>query len=257
MRRTPLGATGIVYPAGIDPQRIPRHIAVIMDGNGRWASKRGLPRSAGHRAGVQAVRRVVEACTELGVEFLTLYAFSTENWRRPRSEVSALMSLIVESFNRYVDELHAQGVRVRAIGDLNGLPDASRRAIEDAVERTAGNSRLTLIFALNYGGRREIIAAAKAVAREAAAGRLDPDDLDETTFSRYLYTSDIPDPDLMIRPSGEMRLSNFLLWQSAYTEMWVTPTLWPDFGRDELHQAVRDYQARDRRFGGAPGGRRC
>ncbi len=242
---------------GIDPRRVPRHIAIIMDGNGRWAHRRGLPRTAGHRAGVEALRRVVEACGDLGVEYLTLYTFSTENWRRPRAEVAALMDLLVESLQRYLDDLHHKGVRGRAIGDLAGLPAAPRAAIEEAVARTAGNSRMTVIFALNYGGRREIVEAARAIAREAAAGTLRPDDLDDSIFASYLYTDGIPDPDLLIRPSGEQRLSNFLLWQTAYTELWVTPVLWPDFGREDLYQAVRDYQMRERRFGGAPGEHRC
>lgn len=234
----------------IDSGRVPRHIAIIMDGNGRWARRRGLPRSAGHRAGVQALRQVVRACGEVGVRYLTLYAFSTENWQRPGSEVTALMDLLVEALKDYLDELAASGVRIRTIGDLGALPSRAREAVSDAVERTAANDGLTLVLALNYGGRKEIVEAVRAVAREVEAGRLRADQVNEETFAAHLYTAGLPDPDLLIRPSGEMRLSNFLLWQAAYTEIWVTPVLWPDFGRRELLEAIRAYQQRERRFGG-------
>ncbi len=231
-------------------RKIPCHIAIIMDGNGRWARRRGLPRTAGHRAGLEALRRVVRACAELGVQYLTLYAFSTENWQRPRAEVGALMDLLVEAVDKYLDELAANGVRVRAIGDLEGLPPEARASVTRAVERTAGNAGLNLVLAINYGGRREIVRAVRAVARDVREGRVTPEEIDEERFARYLDTAGIPDPDLLIRPSGEMRLSNFLLWQSAYTEIWVTPVLWPDFGRRELLEAIGDYQRRERRFGG-------
>ncbi len=234
---------------GIDRARVPRHVAIIMDGNGRWARKRGLPRTAGHRAGVKALREVVAACADIGVEYLTLFAFSTENWQRPRPEVSALMDLLVESLRTYLEELQQQGVRVRAIGHVDGLPPRARQAVQEAIAATAGNRRLTLVFALNYGGRREIVDAARAIARRVEAGDLRPEDIDETVFGRFLYTADLPDPDLLIRPSGEMRVSNFLLWQLAYTELYVTPVLWPDFSRHELFEAIRDFQRRERRFG--------
>ncbi|MBX6377681.1 MAG: isoprenyl transferase [Clostridia bacterium] len=232
---------------------LPRHIAIIMDGNGRWAQRRGLSRTAGHRAGVEALREVVKGCAELGIEYLTLYAFSTENWRRPRSEVMALWDLLVESLDRRLDELDERGVRILVIGEAGRLPPRVRAAVARAVSRTADNTGLTLILALNYGGRREIVAAVRAIAREVRAGRLDPSDIDEATVERHLYTAGIPDPDLLIRPSGELRVSNFLLWQLAYTEFWVTPVLWPDFGRRELEEAIRAYQGRERRFGGLGG----
>ncbi len=250
MERTLTGPAAEDRDAVLDPARIPRHIAIIMDGNGRWARRRGLLRVAGHRAGVRALREVVEAAGELGVRYLTLYAFSTENWQRPRSEVAALMDLLVESIDKYIDELDAKGVRIRFIGDPAPLPAHTRDAVARASERTSGNGGMTLVIALNYGGRREIVEAVRAVAREVTSGRLRPDRIDEEVFARYLYTAGMPDPDLLIRPSGEMRLSNFLLWQSAYTEIVVTPVLWPDFGRRELVRAIAEFQRRERRFGG-------
>jgi len=228
---------------------LPRHVAVIMDGNGRWATQRGLPRIAGHSQGVIAVRNVVRAAGELGVEFLTLYAFSSENWNRPRHEVSTLMNLLERSIDRELPELMARGVRFRVIGRPNGVPAAVQRRIEHVVEVTAANSGLTLLMAFNYGGRDELIDACRALARQVEAGRLRPDDIDEVRMSRALYTEDVPDPDLLIRTSGEMRVSNFLLWQIAYTELWMTSTFWPDFGARELFLAVADFQQRDRRFG--------
>jgi undecaprenyl diphosphate synthase len=228
---------------------LPRHVAVIMDGNGRWATQRGLPRVAGHSEGVTSVRNVVRAAGELGIEFLTLYAFSSENWNRPRHEVSTLMSLLERSVDRELPELMARNVRFRVIGRPNGVPPAVKRRIEHVVEVTAGNTGLTLLMAFNYGGRDELIDACQALAREIEAGRLRPDEIDEVRVSRALYTGGVPDPDLLIRTSGEMRVSNFLLWQIAYTELWVTATLWPDFGARELYLAVADFQQRDRRFG--------
>ena len=216
---------------------VPRHVAVIMDGNGRWATSRGLPRVAGHGEGVKAVRGIVRTAGELGVQFLTLYAFSSENWKRPHQEVSTLMTLLERSVERELPELMARNVRFRVIGRSNGVPTAVRRRIEHVVLATAGNTGLTLLMAFNYGGRDELIDACRALAREVEAGRLRPQDIDEVRVSRALYTEGVPDPDLLIRTSGEMRVSNFLLWQIAYTELWVTPTLWPDFGAREIGRA--------------------
>ncbi|HEV8438444.1 MAG TPA: isoprenyl transferase [Methylomirabilota bacterium] len=228
---------------------LPRHVAVIMDGNGRWATQRGLPRVAGHTEGVTAVRNVVRAAGELGIEYLTLYAFSSENWNRPSHEVSTLMSLLERSVDRELPELMARNVRFRVIGRPNGVPAAVTRRIEHVVEVTAANTGLTLLMAFNYGGRDELIDACRRLAHEVETGRLRPHEIDEVRMSRALYTEGVPDPDLLIRTSGEMRVSNFLLWQIAYTELWMTPTLWPDFGARELHLAVADFQQRDRRFG--------
>lgn len=235
---------------GLDPGRLPQHIAIIMDGNRRWAEQRGLPVAEGHRAGAESLRDVVRFCGELGIPYLTVYAFSTENWKRPEDEVRALMDLLVEYLGREVDELDANGVCVRAIGRLEELPAATRLALAAAEDRTSHNSRLILTLALNYGGRAELVDAARRLATEAAAGRLDPRGIDEDTLSRYLYAGDIPDPDLLIRPAGEFRVSNFLLWQIAYTEFWVTPVLWPDFRRQHLAEGLLEYQRRERRFGG-------
>ena len=228
---------------------LPHHIAVIMDGNGRWATQRGLPRVAGHTEGVTAVRNVVRAAGELGVGFLTLYAFSSENWNRPRHEVSTLMSLLERSIDRELPELMARNVRFRVIGRPNGVPSAVKRRIDHVVLTTAANTGLTLVMAFNYGGRDELVDACRALARDVEAGHLRPDEIDEARVSRALYTEDVPDPDLLIRTSGEMRVSNFLLWQIAYTELWVTPTLWPDFGPVDLYRAIAEFQGRTRRFG--------
>jgi len=228
---------------------VPRHVAVIMDGNGRWATQRGLPRVAGHTEGVTSVRNVIRATGELGIEFLTLYAFSSENWNRPSHEVSTLMSLLERSIDGELPELMARNVRFRVIGRPNGVPPAVRRRIEHVVLATGANTGLTLLMAFNYGGRDELIDACRVLAREIEAGRLRPEEIDEVRMSRALYTEGVPDPDLLIRTGGEMRVSNFLLWQIAYTELWMTPTLWPDFGARELYLAVADFQQRDRRFG--------
>jgi undecaprenyl diphosphate synthase len=228
---------------------LPRHVAVIMDGNGRWALQRGLPRVAGHSEGVNSVRKVVRASGELGIEFLTLYAFSSENWNRPTHEVSTLMSLLERSIDRELPELMARQVRFRVIGRPNGVPPAVRRRIEHVVEATAANTGLTLLMAFNYGGRDELIDACRGLAREVQSGRLRPEEIDEVRMSRALYTEGVPDPDLLIRTSGEMRVSNFLLWQIAYTELWITSTLWPDFEARDLYLAVAHFQQRDRRFG--------
>ncbi|WP_217267391.1 isoprenyl transferase [Thermanaeromonas sp. C210] len=232
------------------PERLPRHVAIIMDGNGRWALRRGLPRAAGHRAGVEALREVVKACLEWGIQILTVYAFSTENWKRPRSEVEALMNLLVEYLEREVRELHEQGVQIRAIGRLHELPPEARQKLQQAMQTTAGNGRLVLNLALNYGGRAELVDACAALVKDVEAGKLRAEEVREDTLERYLYTAGLPDPDLLIRAAGEMRLSNFLLWQAAYTELWVTSTLWPDFRREDLLAALEDYARRERRFGG-------
>lgn len=230
-------------------ERIPRHIAIIMDGNGRWARIRNKPRTFGHEAGVTAAREVVRAAVEIGVKFVTLYTFSVENWRRPKSEVNALMSLLSRAARDELDDLVKNDVKLITIGRTSGLPIARRKILEHAVKRTRSNKGLMLILALNYGGRTEILDAVKAIASSVKAGMLSQHEIDEALFSDFLYTADIPDPDLLIRTSGEMRISNFLPWQTAYTELYIIDTLWPDFGRAELFQAVQDYQKRDRRFG--------
>jgi len=221
-----------------------------MDGNGRWAAARNLPRVAGHRAGAKAVRELIAAAVELDMDFLTIYSFSSENWSRPADEVSGIMRLFIEVLERELSNLEAMGVRVLVTGDLDALPADTAEAFRSTVERTADNTSLTLIVALNYGGRAEIAHAARIIASEVAAGELDPEAIGEETVASRLYLPDVPDPDLLVRTSGEMRVSNFLLWQIAYSEIWVTDTLWPDFDRYELLRAVADYQARDRRFGG-------
>ena len=233
-----------------EPAASPHHVAIIMDGNGRWAKKRGLPHVAGHSAGAKAVRECIAASIELGIGYLTIYSFSSENWTRPIDEVSGLMSLFVEVLERELTNLQRMHVRVQVIGMMDALPTKTREAFERVVANTAGNDGMTLVVALNYGGRVELVEAARALARDAAAGALDPDSIDEADFAARLYTADIPDPDLLIRTSGEMRVSNFLLWQIAYSELWVTATLWPDFKRYDFLRAVVDYQRRDRRFGG-------
>ncbi|RJQ11315.1 MAG: isoprenyl transferase [Bacillota bacterium] len=221
-----------------------------MDGNGRWAEKRNLSRAEGHRAGMRALRRTVEACRDLGIEILTVYAFSTENWKRPRDEVDALMDLLGEWIHKEQQELLDNDVQVRVIGFPGPLPPETRRALDDLVKATSRNKGAVLCLALNYGGRREIVEAARRVAEKAARGLLDPATLDEKAFEAELETAGIPEPDLLIRPSGEMRLSNFLLWQIAYTELWFTPVLWPDFQPEHLAEAVEAYRSRDRRYGG-------
>ena len=235
--------------AGPSSAELPRSVAIILDGNSRWAAARGLPTAEGHRAGTRALRRTVEASIELGIESLTVYAFSTENWRRPETEVSFLMTLLERTIDGELPDLQAKNVRFRVIGRAAGIPAGVRRRVENVVEETACNTGLTLVLALNYGGRDELVDAVRRVARDVRSGAVDPEQIDETTVSRALYTDGMPDPDLLIRTSGEMRVSNFLLWQIAYTELWVTPTLWPDFGVRDLCMAVADYQRRDRRFG--------
>lgn len=236
--------------AQFDPSRPPTHVAVIMDGNGRWASRRGLPAVAGHSAGAKAVREAIAASIELGISYLTIYSFSTENWTRPRDEVSGLMRLFVEVLEREVANLMRMNVRVLTIGDTDELPDATRQAFDRVGSTTAENTGLTLVVALNYGSRGEIVSAAKELATEVAAGRLKPDEITEDLFASKLLTAGIPDPDLLIRTSGEYRISNFLLWQISYSELWVTGVLWPDFTRADLLRGVIEYQKRDRRYGG-------
>ncbi len=228
---------------------IPAHIAIIMDGNGRWAKRKGLPRVLGHRSGVKSVREVTEAAAEIGVQYLTLYTFSTENWSRPPAEVSALMNLLVETIRTEINDLHRNGVRLKTIGDLNALPPLSREALLEGIEQTRHNSRLTLVLALNYSARWEIVRAARQLADKVAHGLMMPDDIDTQAFESELCTAGIPDPDLLIRTGGEMRLSNFLLWQAAYAELYFTSAFWPDFGRNDLFEAIASYQQRERRFG--------
>jgi undecaprenyl diphosphate synthase len=228
---------------------VPRHVAIIMDGNGRWAKERKLPRSAGHRAGAKATRQVVEIAPEIGVEYLTLYSFSTENWKRPKKEVSFLMRLFEEQLKKEIDELDERGVRIRVIGRLEELPKSTRNAYLEAIERTKDNRTLNLNLALNYSGRVEIVDAARAICDAIRDGR-ESANFNEEIFSRYMYTSDMPDPELLIRTSGELRISNFLLWQIAYTEIWVTKKFWPDFTKSDFLQAVADFKKRKRRYGG-------
>lgn len=233
----------------IRAETIPRHVAVIMDGNGRWAERRGLDRVQGHRAGIEAVRATVRAAHELGVRFLTLYAFSTENWSRPKGEVDALMGLLEHYLAAELEELDRNGIRLRAIGRLDRLPEVTRVTLEEALERTRDNSEMTVVFALSYGGRTEIADAARKLARDVESGKLDPEQIDEKTFAAYLYDPELPDPDLLIRTGGEARVSNFLLWQIAYAELHVTEVMWPDFRKNDLVEAVWDYQQRERRYG--------
>lgn len=234
----------------LDTGNLPAHVAIIMDGNGRWATRRGLPRALGHRAGVESLREIVKACSSLGIKFLTVYAFSTENWKRPVAEINVLMDLLVEYLMKEIEDLHENNVKVRAIGRIAELPEKAQGALRDAQEHTKNNKGLVLNLALNYGGRNEIVEAVRRIGSDVSADRLRPDDIDEKIISNYLYTSGMPDPDLVIRPSGELRISNFLLWQVAYAEFWYSPVLWPDFRKNHLLEALVDYQNRQRRFGG-------
>ncbi|PWB68388.1 isoprenyl transferase [candidate division GN15 bacterium] len=235
------------------PERIPRHIAIIMDGNGRWAALRNEPRTFGHEAGVKAVKEVVKASGELGLKYLTLYTFSVENWKRPKAEVDALMSLLSRTTRDQLSELIKNDVKLITTGRINGLSAARRAVLSEAVKRTRNNKGLVLNLALNYGGRTEILDAVKAIANGIKAGIIDLPDIGEELFSSFLYTANIPDPDLLIRTSGEQRISNFLLWQTSYTELYIIDTLWPDFGRKELFEAILEYQTRERRFGKVAG----
>ncbi|HUX35318.1 MAG TPA: isoprenyl transferase [Gemmatimonadaceae bacterium] len=229
--------------------RIPRHVAVIMDGNGRWARARVMPRTFGHRAGMQSVRDVVEGAIAAGVGMLSLFAFSNENWQRPKPEVSALMSLLEEYIQREADALDENGVRVRVLGDVARLTPPAAAAVARVTDQTAGNARLDLNLFISYGARAELVRAARALAEDVAAGRLTPADVTEDAFAARLYTAGMPDPDLLIRTSGELRISNFMLWQLAYTELYVSPVNWPDFRRAQFYEAILAFQARDRRFG--------
>lgn len=228
---------------------VPRHVAIIMDGNGRWARERNLPRPFGHRSGMRSVREAVEGAIEAGVEVLSLFAFSQENWQRPPTEIRALMSLLEEYIAREAAELSARGVRVRVLGDLSRLAPSAASATERLMSSTAGNDRLVLNLFISYGGRAELVRAARMLASDVRDGRLSLEDIDEHALAERLYTADCPDPDLLIRTSGEQRISNFLLWQAAYTELYMSPVLWPDFSREHLFQAIRSYQSRSRRFG--------
>ncbi len=228
---------------------IPAHIAVIMDGNGRWATKRGLPRIAGHSEGVESVRDIVEACGQLGVRYLTLYAFSTENWKRPKDEVSMLMRLLMRALRDETDRLHRNNVRVNTIGDTAALPREVQAELRDAIEKTKNNSGLNLLLALSYSGRWDLVQAVRRIGEEVGSGRLHPSAIDESTITQALSTTSVPDPDLLIRTSGELRISNFLLWQLAYSEIYISPSYWPDFRRKELYAAITDFQRRERRFG--------
>ena len=235
----------------IDPNRMPAHIAIIMDGNGRWARKRSLPRAAGHKAGVEAVRTTVETCTRLGIQALTLYAFSVENWKRPRTEVDTLWRLLRVYLRRELPEILSNGIRFSCMGRLDGLPPQVRQELQNTIDATAHNRGMRLNVAINYSGRAELVDAINAIVEDARLeGRLRDLRVDEEAIASRLYTADLPDPDLLIRTSGEMRISNFLLWQIAYAELYVTDTLWPDFRRADLMHAILDYQKRDRRFGG-------
>ncbi len=228
---------------------LPEHVAIIMDGNGRWASKRGQPRTSGHDAGVDTVKTIVKAAARIGVRILTLYTFSIENWKRPKSEVSHIMRLLCEKTRTELDELNSNNIRLTAMGKIDGLSITRRKALKQAIHATKKNTGMILNLALNYGGRTEILEAVKKIARDIKHGLVNPRKLDEDMFSTYLYTNGMPDPDLLIRTSGERRLSNFLLWQTSYTEMYVTDVLWPDFAENDFYKAVLDYQMRNRRFG--------
>jgi len=235
--------------AQINIEKLPEHIAVIMDGNGRWATAHGKPRVFGHRNGVKAVRETTEAAAELGVKYLTLYAFSTENWNRPQLEVSALMTLLVETIRKEISTLNKNDIRLQAIGDISKLPPKSHKALLEGIENTKNNKRMTLVLALNYSAKWEIITAVKNLATKVDLKELNPSEITEEVFSNALSTRGIPDPELLIRTSGETRISNFLLWQIAYSELYFTSVFWPDFRKDNLYQAIIDYQNRERRFG--------
>jgi undecaprenyl diphosphate synthase len=233
----------------IDTDNLPRHIAIIMDGNGRWAQKHTLGRIRGHHKGAKSVRTVVRACREIGIKYLTLYAFSIENWERPNDEVQALMRLLEEYLTKEVNELNEQGIKLTTIGETGRLNPAVQEKLKQAMETTKANDKMTLNLALSYGGRDEIVYAVKKIILDHQDGKIEIDNIDKAVFSHYLYTLDIPDPDLLIRTSGECRISNFLLWQLAYTELYFTKVLWPDFTKDDLFKAIASYQKRERRFG--------
>jgi len=231
---------------------LPGHVAIIMDGNGRWARKRGLMRTAGHRAGVKTVKKIVRIAGEIGLKYLTLFTFSTENWKRPKTEVSAIMRLLEQTTRRELSDLLENNVRLIATGNIDNLPPKKREVLLDAIERTKNNTGLVLNLALSYSGRAEIIEAIKNIGMDISSGKISPADINDELFASYLQTNGLPDPDLLIRTSGEMRISNFLLWQTAYTELYVTDILWPDFTEDDFLKAIADYQGRERRFGMIP-----
>ncbi|HVD97294.1 MAG TPA: isoprenyl transferase [Cytophagaceae bacterium] len=233
----------------IDKSKLPEHVAVIMDGNGRWAKQKGALRIFGHQNAVKSVRDVIESAAELGIKYLTLYAFSTENWSRPKDEVNALMELLVSTLRSEINELHKNNIRLTTIGNITDLPEVCQQQLGESKEITSQNTGLTLIIALSYSGRWEIVEAVKKIAEDTKAGKLSPESIDEQTVSSYLSTHNIPDPELLIRTSGEKRISNFLLWQIAYSELYITDVLWPDFRKDHFYEAIHDYQKRERRFG--------
>jgi undecaprenyl diphosphate synthase len=235
---------------GLERSRLPRHIAIIMDGNGRWARRRGLPRVEGHRRGVDSVRAIIEECCRLGVGYLTLYCLSSENWKRPRHELDFLMRLLRQYVIHERGEIMEQDIRFTTIGRRDGIPDRVLREVDRTIEMSRSNRGTVLCLAINYGGRSEIVDAVRQVARDVLAGRIEPDAVDESTIRSHLYTADMPDPDLVIRTAGEMRVSNFLLWQISYAELWVTPVCWPDFREPHLHEALKEFAIRERRFGG-------
>ena len=230
-------------------KNVPKHIAIIMDGNGRWAKERGLPRIAGHREGINSVREITRICGEIGVKYLTLFTFSTENWNRPKREVKALMTLLLSTIKKEIKELHKNNVKFSTIGDISILPKSTEKGIKEGIELTFNNSGLNLILALNYGSRQEILSAVNNIISDINKKDIEIDSIDENIFSSYLYTNNCPDPDLLIRTSGELRISNFLLWQIAYAELYFTETLWPDYTKDHLFEAILNYQNRERRFG--------
>lgn len=234
----------------LDDNNIPKHVAMIMDGNGRWAKSRNLPRTMGHKAGVETIRRIIKEADRLGIKYVTLYAFSTENWKRPETEVNALMNLLVQYLKDEIIDLHNNGVILRILGDIENIPSKCRKEIEKAVTLTKDNGGLVLNIAFNYGGRDEILRSVKLIIDDVEQGKINKNDINQKLFSNYLYTKDSPDPDLIIRPSGEQRISNFLLWQCAYSEFWYSNVNWPDFKERDLQQAIYDYQNRNRRFGG-------
>ncbi|OBR94735.1 MULTISPECIES: isoprenyl transferase [Clostridium] len=234
----------------IDLNNVPKHIAIIMDGNGRWAKERNLPRAMGHKAGVEAVREIVKECSKLNVKYLTLYVFSTENWKRPKDEVSALMKLLVQYLKKELNELNENNVIINYIGDISKLPVPCQEQLIISHKKTKTNTGLVLNLAVNYGGRNEIVRAFKLMYEDIKSKKIKEEDINEDTISKYLYTRGMPDPDIIIRPSGEQRLSNFLLWQCAYSEFWTSNIKWPDFKKEHLYKAISDYQNRDRRFGG-------
>ena len=237
------------YQEKILKEKLPQHIAIIMDGNGRWARKQGKQRYEGHYQGVETVREITEAAAEIGVKYLTLYAFSTENWRRPKEEVDALMHLFVETIEQELPTLNKNNIRLRAIGNIESMPEENIEKLNETINKTKGNDRMTLVLALSYSGRWEIIDAVKKVMKDQEKGLIKPEDINEETFSGYLNTAGIPDPELLIRTSGEMRISNYLLWQIAYSELYITQKLWPEFNKEDFYEAIVDFQNRERRFG--------